>query len=190
MKQFLAVLVALITFGGASIAQQKEKMTREDKDEKNSAREARIARRNDLTLFKKQIMGIPEFGKEKRKIPALQKNNKGVVKVVAYIDSTENEDDAKTFIGYIRQDIGDNSTNMYELIYDRAQKKIISVKLTAEGAEANKEEADEKEEKAAEKKPTGTKAAPKKKKTDDDDDPEDEPEEKPSKSKQKDKEDE
>ncbi len=179
----IGILVVAIVMSISSFA-QKEKMTREDKDEKNAARETRINKKNDIVLFRKQMMGLPEYAKEKKKIPALQKNNKGAVKVAAAIDSNENDDDAKTFIGYIRQDVGDNSTNMYEVIFDRAVRKIVSVKLTPEGADANKDEMDEKEDNVKEKQPGVKKVSPKKNKDEDDDD--DAPEDKPLKTKQKD----
>jgi hypothetical protein len=186
LKRIVILFVCLL-MATASFAQQKDKLSREDKDEKNAARETRINKRNDFTLFRKQIMGLPEYAKEKRKIPTLQKEHKGAVKVLAIIDSNDNEDDAKTFVGYIRQDVGDNTTNIYEVLYDRTAKKIVSVKLTPEGADANKDEIEEKEENVKEKPSApGKKAAPKKTKEDDDDD---DPEDKPSKSKQKEKDD-
>lgn len=100
-------------------------MTREEKNEKNQARQERIDLKNDMVIFKKQILGLKEYALERKKIPDLQKTSKMAVKVTAVIDSesTENSAESKTLIGYIKQDVGDNTTNMYELTYDRAQKR-------------------------------------------------------------------
>jgi hypothetical protein len=177
MKQrFAMLLFVCVAMSISSLAQ----LSREDKQEKNDAREARMAKKNDYTVFRRQMLGLKEYAAEKKKIPALQKANKGVVKVTAFIDSNDNDDEAKTIIGYIRQDIGDNSTNMYEVIYDRGAKKITSVKRTPEAMDADKEAADDKEEAAADKKSPAKKTTAKKSKDDDDDDPDDD---KPAKNK-------
>ncbi len=171
-------------------------MTREEKNEKNQARQERIDLKNDMVIFKKQILGLKEYGLERKKIPDLQKTSKMTVKVTAVIDSesTENSAESKTLIGYIKQDVGDNTTNMYELTYDRAQKKILSVKRTPEAIDADRELAEEKEEKASAKeekssmkKGSVSKKPVAKKNKDEDDEDDEADEEKPSKSKRKDK---
>ena len=154
-------------------------MTREDKDEKNKARETRINTKNDYAIFRKQITALKEFSDEKKKVPRLQAENKMVpVKVVIAIDSVDEGDTSKTLTGYIVQNIGDNATLLYDITYDRALKKIVSLKRTQEAIEADKAAKEEKEENVTDKKP-GAKPAVHKKNKDDDDD--DEPEEKPSK---------
>ena len=180
-KHFLVIFCVL--FSIVSFAQQKEKMTREDKDEKNAARTTRIKDKTDYNLFHRQMLSLKEYNDERKKIPNLQKANKMTVKIVPVIDSLDDVEDAaaKTLVGYIRQDIGDNSTNLWEVTFDRAQKKIISVKHTAEAIDADKEAAEEKAEKATEKKPP-VKATARKKKGDDDDD-DDADDDKPVKSK-------
>jgi hypothetical protein len=196
MKNKHLLLFCCIVWSVASFGQgQKEKMTREEKNEKNQARQERIDLKNDMVIFKKQILGLKEYALERKKIPDLQKTSKMAVKVTAVIDSesTENSAESKTLIGYIKQDVGDNTTNMYELTYDRAQKKITSVKRTPEAIDADRELAEEKEEKASarsektsiKKSTAGKKPVTKK---DEDEDDEDADEEKPSKSKRKDKE--
>jgi hypothetical protein len=169
MKQKIAFLLLFVLMSVGSFA-QKEKLTRDDKDEKNQARLARINNKNDYALFRRQMQGLKEFADEKKKIPNLQKNNKGPVKVTAAIDSNDNDNEAseKRLIGYIRQDVGDNSTNMYEILYDRVQKKIVSVKHTQEGIDADREEMEERAEKATTKKPTTKKAVVKKSKDEED----------------------
>ncbi len=195
MKNKHLLLFCCIVWSVASFGQgQKEKMTREEKNEKNQARQERIDLKNDMVIFKKQILGLKEYALERKKIPDLQKTSKMAVKVTAVIDSesTENSAESKTLIGYIKQDVGDNTTNMYELTYDRAQKKITSVKRTPEAIDADRELAEEKEEKASaksektsiKKSTAGKKPVTKK---DEDEDDEDADEEKPSKSKRKDK---
>lgn len=183
MKNKVALLIFSVLISLTSFA-QKEKMTREEKDEKNAARQARINSRNDYAIFRKQIMALKQFEAEKQKIPALRKSSKMNVKVVAVIDSTDNDLDAasKTLLGYIRQDVGENSTNMYEITFDRTQKQITSVKHTQEAIDADKELMD-----ADQDVPSGSKSPAKKdvrkKSADDDDDADDE---KPVRGKQKD----
>lgn len=188
MKQivyFLAFVCSLTGF--SSFAQQRDAMTREEKQDKNNDRMARINKKNDYALFRRQVLALKEYADERKKIATLQKNNAGMpVKVIASVDSNENDDDAKTLVGYIQQIVGDNVTNMYEISYDRAQKKIVTVKRTPEAIEADNEMKEEREERAAEKKPAAQKAAPKKKGKDEED--EDDPdEEKPSKTRHKEK---
>jgi len=164
-------------------------MTREEKDDKNQARLDKINNKNDVALFRKQIIGLKEYAAERKKIQDVQKSDKMAVKLSAVVDTDDIAADSKTLMGYIRQDAGDNTMNMYELTFDRKQRKISSIKRTPEAMDADKEAADEKEEKAATKKETKAatqkadvkKATPKKKKDDDDDD--DDPDDKPVKGK-------
>lgn len=176
------LLVCLLTLSASSFAQQKEKMTREEKDEKNQAREARINAKNDYVIFRRQILALPEYLDERKKMPTLQKANKGVVKVTAVVDSLEDDDNSKALTGAIRQDIGDNTMNVYELTFDRKTKKIVGIKRTQEAMDADKEAAADKEEKTTTIK-TKEKTVVKKKKDEDED--EDMDEEKPVKGKAK-----
>ena len=187
MKNRISLLLAfflLLTI--TSLAQTKEKMTREEKDEKNVARQTRIDNKNDYVLFHRQLLGMKEYADERKKIPVLQKTTKSVVKVVAVVDSLDDEIDAKTktLLGYIRQDIGDVTTNMYEITFDRSEKKITSIIRTPEAIEADREEAFEKSEKTTTVK-TKEKTVVKSKKKSDDDDDDDADEDKPTKSKTK-----
>ncbi len=171
MKNKTLLLLFSLLLSLTSFA-QKEKMSREDKDEKNAARMARINSKNDYGLFRKQIQALREFEAERQKIPALRKSSKMPVKVVAFIDSNDNdaEGTTKTLIGYIRQDVGDNSTNMYEIIYDRAQRTIVSVRHTPEAIEADREFMEEQQEKASPEKRQPKKVIQKKAPAEDDDD--------------------
>lgn len=164
---------------------QKEKLTREEKDEKIKARQDRVDMKNDIAIFRKQILGLKEYAAERKKIPDLQKTSKMMVKVTAVVDTEaiDNAGDIKTLLGSIRQDVGDNSTVVYELVYDRAQKRISSIKRTPEAIDADRELADEKEEKATTKKPTNAKKPVAKKNKDEDDEDDDPDEEKPVKGK-------
>ncbi len=80
--------------------------------------------------------------------------------------------------GYIRQDVGDNTTNIYEVTFDRAQKKIVSIKRTAEADDMDKEE------KTSDKKTGTPKTIHKRAKGDEDDDGDED--DAPSKKKEKD----
>lgn len=175
--KYISTLVLLLCLSFVSLAQQKDKMSREDKDEKIQARQGRVDLKNDYVIFRRLIVGSREYADERKKIPVLQKTNK-MVKVVAVIDSVESDEEAKTLTGSIRQDVGDNSTTMYEITFDRVQKKIVGFRRTQEAMDADKEEQENKAEKAAASGPK-EKTVVKKKKTDDDDDDADE--EKPAK---------
>ena len=169
----IALLLSLTTFA------QQEKKTREEKDEQNQARTARMANKTDVALFRRQLLALKEYADERKKIPALQKANKGVViKVSVAVDTADLTDDAttKTLNGYIKQDIGDVSNNTYEAIFDRSLKKITSLKKTGDGEEVEKADAPEK---ADPKKTDAKKATVHKKNKDDDDD--DEEDDKPAK---------
>jgi hypothetical protein len=175
-KHLLLLLCILLSFSSFA---QKEKMSREEKDEKNAARTARVNGKNDYATFRKKMLALKEYEAEKQKIPALRKSSKMNVKVVAVIDSTDNdmESPGKTLIGYIRQDVGENTTNMYEVTYDRAQKTITTVKHTPEAIEADRELSDEIHEKSGTKKPAVRKSK------EDDDDAGDDDEDRPVKKK-------
>jgi len=184
MRYRILQTICLLAISATAIAQapvQKEKMTREEKDEKNAAREARINAKNEYAIFRRQAQALPEFGEERRKAGKLANDTKQAVKVVVAIDSLDEGDTTtKALTGYIVQNNGDNAILLYDLSFDRKERKIVSVRRNAEAAEAEKTEKEEKEERAAEKaekkaeakeatKPGGT---PKKKKSDDDDDDE------------------
>ncbi len=155
----------------------------------------RMKERADYGVFRRQATALKEFAEERKKIPALQKENKEAVKVFVTVDSVDNDDTAKNkFIqGYIVQQIGENTANAYELTFDRAQRKITNVKRTGESADPEAAEPKEKKETTAAAKKSGTttttpKATAKKKKDPDgdDEDEEEEKEEKTPPSKEKD----
>ncbi len=170
----VTLLLSLTTFA------QQEKKTREEKNEQNQARNARMANKSDAAIFRRQLLALKEYADERKKIPALQKANKGVVvRVSVAVDTADLTDDAitKTLNGYIKQDIGDVSNNTYEAIFDRTLKKITSLKKTGDGEEVEKAEAPEK----AEPKKTDTKKPTVHKKNKDDDDDDDADDDKPAK---------
>ena len=206
MRKLPILALLLIAFQSALLAQtgRKEPTDKEDrKEDRKEAideRKAKNKEKVDYNLFRRQMLSLKEFAEERKKIPELQKQSKGVVKIVAYVDSLDADDGKnRSLVGYICEVVGDNATNVYEATYDRTTKKIINVKQTQEGAELEKEAAATKsvkggsrktavkktddedadvDEKKAEKKPTAKKAAPKKKT--DDDDAEEQPERKPT----------
>ena len=145
MKHKIAFILFFLTLAISSFAQtEKEKLTPEDKQEKNQARTIRINEKNDYALFRKQLLALKEYADEKKKAPKLQAENKVPVKVVVAIDSIDEGDTVtKVLTGYIVQNIGDNATLMYDITFDRTQKKIVSIKRTAEAADADKEEGED-----------------------------------------------
>ena len=176
------LLLFLLALGITSYAQD----TKSDKDERqqeirdNEQERKTVAKqRVDYNLFRRQILALKEYSDERKKIPALQKASKLPVKIVAYIDSVDDAGDEaknKTLTGYISENIGDNSTNIYEITYDRTLKKITTVKATGETSDVEQDE-------TTGKKATDKKASSKKTKDEDDDDAD---EEKPTKKKDKD----
>jgi len=150
----IVIAAALICATGAARAQMPHQS--EESKMRNKARA-------EYSAFKHQILALKEFADEKRKVQRLQKENNAMVKIVATIDSVDN-DEVKTLTGYITEQIGDNSVNAYEVTFDRASKTIISVKKTGEAEEP------EATEKAQPKKGTPAAAPKAKKKGDDDDD--------------------
>jgi hypothetical protein len=173
MTHKITYLFFCLFFSLSSFAQQ-DKMTREDKDEKNQARLTRIKDKNDYAIFHRQLLGLKEYLDERKKIPALTKANKSPVKVVAGVDTTDDGVDeaaAKILIGFIRQDIGDNSVTLYDVTFSRTTKKIVSVKRTAEAMEADNDA----EATPGKKAPVKTAVNKKNKEDDDDDDTDDKP---------------
>ena len=174
-RQLLCLLLTAIAFSAAAQTDKEEK--KEQQQERKAANQDKV----DVNVFRRMILATKEYSDERRKIPALQKANKVKVRIEAIVDSLSDNEDAKKLTGYIRRDIGDNSVNVYEVIFDRSIKKIISVKPTGEGNE------DDNEESADQKKAPPKHTAKTKKKTDDDDDEDEDP--KPFKKKQKDEDD-
>jgi hypothetical protein len=160
MKFLLSILFVALAVAPA-IAQTDKEDKKEEKEEKR----AQVKQKVDYNVFRRQILALKEYGDERRKIPELQKATKQPVKLVAYVDSTNDADDGK-IVGYIRENVGDNSTDIYEVTYDRALKKIILVKPTGETVEIDKDE------KATAKKGAGAKPTAKKQKEEGDEDEE------------------
>ncbi len=90
--------------------------------------------KSDIINFHRQILSLKEYNDERAKIPALQKANKVTVKVKGVVDTTDattdGEDDGKPtnkLTGYIRQELGNETIDLYQLTYDRTKKKITAV---------------------------------------------------------------
>ena len=167
MKNKIALLGIICLLVSANLFAQRPPL------KQSEASKQRSKDRAEYGTFRHQILALKEFSDEKRKIPRLQKENKGIVTIVANIDSVDN-DEVKTLTGYITEVVGDNSTNVYEITFDRAERKITSVKKTGEGEDPEAKEAGEKT--TTQKAPAGEvkKPAHKKKGEDEDDDDEDE----------------
>lgn len=163
------ILLFLLAFAFASYAQADKSDKEERKQEikaNEQERKTLTKERVDYNLFHRQLVALKEYSDERKKIPALQKASKMPVKIVASIDSVDDVGDetkSKTLTGYISENIGDNSTNIYEVTYDRTLKKIISVKATGETSDIEQEE-------TTGKKTTEKKTSVKKTKDEDDDD--------------------
>jgi hypothetical protein len=165
MKKYIPVLFLLL-LSLASYAQTDKDERKQDIRDNANVRKINTKEKVDYNLFHRQLIALKEYSDEKKKIPALQKASKMMVKITTSIDSLDDpEDDAKnkTLTGYITENVGDNSVNVYEVTYDRASKKIISVKTTGETSDVEQED-------ATDKKNNSKKASAKKTKDDDDDD--------------------
>jgi hypothetical protein len=178
MKNLISlILLTFICYPALAQADKSEKQERKTEiRERNDERMAKSKEKVDYNLFRRQMLGLKEYAEERKKIPELQKALKTPARIVVYIDSLNDGEDNKMLTGYIREDAGDNSANVYEITYDRVQKKIIVVKPTGETIELEKEEGSERKTKTI-----------RKKNADDDDDADDD--EKPSKTKRKEKDD-
>lgn len=183
MKNFRIIAVVISCLIGLPVIAQ----TRDKDERKEEQEEKRATNRNkvDYTVFRRQILTLPEYDAEKKKLAELRKQTGGVPKIYAVVDSLNEADDSKVLTGYIVTTLGDNTANVYEISFDRVQKKIVKVKLTGEKLEVENTEIIERRDKNAKK--TG------KKKTGDEDEDDsegdDEPEEKPERRKQKDEDD-
>ena len=185
MKHYITVIL-LVALSITSYAQANKPDKNDKADRKQEIREnaeehkALSKQKVDYNLFRRQMLALKEYGDERKKVPALQKASKMTVKIAVYIDSLNDAgDSAKTLVGYITENVGDNSTNIFECTYDRTTKKITAVKATGETSDIEQDES------AAEPKKTSVKKTTAKKSKDDDDD-DDGDEEKPTNKKVKD----
>ena len=176
----LMVLCATHTF-----AQRTKEDRKEEQDEKKAANKDRV----DIAVFRRQILSIPEFSDQRRKVAEWRAQGKGIIKIFAVVDSLNDIEDGKFLKGYIQLIKGDEVANVYELTYDRGLKRITLVKPTNEKLDLGDDE-----EKAERKAKNATAKPAKKKKTDDEeededeeagDEDEDEPEAKPARKKPK-----
>lgn len=181
MKYLNIIFVVINCFWATPLLAQKRDKDdlKEEQEEKKAANKNKV----DYTVFRRQILTLPEFDAEKKKLAELKKQTGGVPKIYAVVDSLNDADDGKMLTGYILTTLGDNSANVYEITFDRMQRKIVKVKPTGEKLEAATPDVVERRDKNA-------KQLPKKKKTGDEEDEgtedEDEQEEKPERRKQKD----
>ena len=169
------LILFLFLFAATNCLAQSDKEERkqdilDNADEKKTITKEKV----DYNLFHRQMIALKEYAEERKKIPTLQKVSKMPVKILTSIDSideTSDESKVKTITGYITENVGDNSVNVYEVIYDRTQKKIVSVKATGESSDLEQEDAGDNK--------TGVKKAnAKKKNTDDDEDDDNNPKKK------------
>jgi hypothetical protein len=181
MKNILSILAVILSMCGTVAAQQDKDERREDRKEAQEEKKANNKNKVDYSVFRRQILTLPEYAEQRGKLQEIRKAGKGIPKIYAVVDSLNDTEDAKLLTGYIMLTLGDNTANVYEVTYDRAVKKIVQVKPTGETLDIEKEERTEPTSKQNVKK-----SAPKKKTGDDDeDDEEDEEEEKPTRGKKK-----
>jgi hypothetical protein len=180
MKNILSILLVLLSMCGTAAAQQDKDERREDRKEAQEDKKANNKNKVDYSVFRRQILTLPEYAEQRSKLQEIRKAGKGIPKIYAVVDSLSDTEDAKLLTGYIMLTLGDNTANVYEVTYNRAVKKIVQVKPTGETLDIEKEEATEPTSKQNVKKP-----APKKKTGDDEEEEEDEDEEKPTRGKKK-----
>lgn len=167
--KLLALLLLLST---ASFAQVTKEERKEERDEKKAKAQTKV----DYTVFRRQMLTLKEFSDERRHAAELQRSTKGLVRAIVYVDSTNDADENKILIGYITVLVADNATNLYEVSFDRALKRIVYVKPTGETIEVDED-----------KKPAKKSSA---KTTKDSDDDDEEKPEKPTRKRTKDDDDE
>lgn len=180
MKNILSILAVILSMCCTVAAQQDRDERREDRREAQEEKKANNKNKVDYSVFRRQILTLPEYAEQRSKLQEIRKAGKGIPKIYAVVDSLNDTEDAKLLTGYIVLTLGDNTANVYEVTYDRAVKKIVQVKPTGETLDIEKEERTEPTNKKNVKKP-----ATKKKTGDDDDDDDEEEEEKPVRGKKK-----
>ncbi len=176
------ILLLLVFVSITSYAQTDKEERKQDIRETAQERKTITKEKVDYNLFHRQLIALKEYADERKKIPALQKASKMTVKITTSIDSLDEQADdskIKTITGYITENVGDNSVNVYEVTYDRTSKKIVSVKATGETSDIEQDDVTGKK--------TTTKKTSAKKKGDEDDDDADEDAAPKKKTKEKDK---
>jgi hypothetical protein len=103
-------------------------------------------RKADYSLFKKQIMELPEYLQEKQAASKLAKQAGMPVKIVITItaDSADDNDEtsANTLNGYIQEEKGTDRETVYEIQFDRVAQKITSVQHVADNTESEEDDSD------------------------------------------------
>lgn len=108
------------------------------------------------SAFHREATGLKEFQDTKARLPKLRKQNPGEpVKAFIEIEPEQTGDDdkpAKTLTGYIKYNVGKDTTTAYEMVFDRESQKIISVKTDADNMAPVADESDDDAPKAKHKK--------------------------------------
>lgn len=183
MKNILLILVVIMSLCNTVTAQQDRDDRLEERKEAQEEKKAKNKNKVDYNVFRRQILALPEYAEQRSKLQEIRKASKGIPKINAVVDSTNDSDDTKLLTGYIVLSLGDNTANVYEVTYDRSLKKITIVKPTGETLDIDREDATEQKNGKNVKKP-----APKKKKGDEDEEESEEDEdeeEKPARGKKK-----
>jgi hypothetical protein len=180
MKNILSILAVILSMCGTVAAQQDRDERKEDRREAQEEKKANSKNKVDYSVFRRQILTLPEYAEQRSKLQEIRKAGKGIPKIYAVVDSLNDTEDAKLLTGYIMLTLADNTANVYEVTYDRAIKKIVQVKPTGETLDIEKEEATEPTRKQNVKKP-----ASKKKTGDEEEEEEEEEEEKATRGKKK-----
>jgi hypothetical protein len=159
------ILCLLMMFCAVNAFGQK---TKEDKKEEQEEKKLAGKDRVDIAVFRRQILSMPEFSEQRRRVAEWRAQGKGIIKIFAVVDSLNEYEDGKFMKGFIQLIKGDEVANVYELTFDRGLKRITLVKPTSEKLDLGDDE------EKAERKPKTTAKPVKKKKTGDDEDDEEE----------------
>ena len=124
--RFYILLCALFFGTAAAHAQQDDK---DERKEQQAEKKEQSKEKVDLNLFHRQMLTLPEYSNERRRL-ASQNGDKG--KVTAYVDTATDAENSKFLTGYIARSSGGEVVNLYEVSFDRSIRKIVGIKPTGE----------------------------------------------------------
>lgn len=172
----ITLLLLLLACSLPASAQKDKEERKEEQTERKAANQDKV----DINVFRRQILTLPQYAELRRKLPQMKKNGQPAPRILAFVDSSLDAEPNLLLTGFIQLVQPGNTINVYEVTYDRKQKKIVAVKPTGELTE----EAEDNETEAAPKK-TAKSAKKAAKEQDEEEDEADEPTKPAPKSKKK-----
>ena len=86
MKNILSILAVILSMCGTVAAQQDKDERREDRKEAQEEKKANNKNKVDYSVFRRQILTLPEYAEQRGKLQEIRKAGKGIPKIYAVVD--------------------------------------------------------------------------------------------------------